>query len=39
MAKPLVLWVPSKRVELPTRGFSVNHPDIPNLLKSYKLLK
>jgi len=30
---PKFLMVPRDRIELPTRGFSVNHPELPNLLK------
>jgi len=27
------------RIELPTRGFSVNNPGLPNILNSLKLLE
>jgi len=35
----LFVLVPRDRIELPTRGFSVNHLGFPNLLNSLKLLK
>jgi hypothetical protein len=39
LSKPLILQVRRDRIELPTRGFSANHPGFPNLIDSLKLLK
>ncbi len=32
MLRILYYMVPRDRIELPTRGFSVNNPELPNLL-------
>ena len=39
MRNSFILLVPRDRIELPTRGFSVNHPGLPKLCNSLKLLK